>query len=311
MKNAPQNTSNIFKVSERIGIAINPGTKSEFVPEKIAFEDHKHLVEQIAVAVNEKMPVLLIGETGTGKTSVIRYLAHETNNGFRRVNHNGGTTVDDIVGKILINEKGTFWVDGVLIEAMRKGYWYLADEINAAAAEINFAYHSLLDDDCYIVLPENNGEVVRPHPNFRFFAAMNPSTDYAGTKELNKALMSRFIVLKTDFSPPDIESDILVHRTGIEKSSALQMVKFAATVRDQHAKGKMSFVLSTRDLIMWAKMFKIYGKFIISAEMTVTNKVVPDELQSMTSMLGLSFSSIDNPKKKDVHQPKEQEDAAF
>lgn len=277
-----------WKISPRVTLPVNK-TGNEFVPDDIPFEDHKHLLEQVAVAINNRMPVLLMGETGTGKTSLIRHLAHKTNNGFRRVNHNGATTVDDIVGKILINKEGTFWVDGVLVDAMRKGYWYLADEINAAPAEINFAYHSLLDDDGYIVLVENNGEIVKPHPNFRFFAAMNPSSDYAGTKELNKALMSRFAVMRADFSPPNIEAKILVERAGITEEQAGKIVRMAGNLRLNHAKGKSNFVLSTRDLIMWAKMLKVYGKYIVSAEMTVLNKVGAEDFESVKDLLALSF----------------------
>lgn len=289
---------NPLKISNKVSLPYNSDNKdSDFVPQSHNFENSKRTVEQVAIGINKNLPVLLIGETGSGKTSLIRYLAHKTNNGFRRVNHNGGTTVDDIVGKILINKEGTYWVDGVLVEAMKKGWWYLADEINASSSEINFIYHCLLDDDGYIVLPENGGEVVNPHKNFRFFAAMNPVTDYAGTKDLNKALMSRFIVLKTDFTSPSVEAKILNKRTGIKLDVAERMVKFAAEVRVMHSKQKINFVLSTRDLIMWAVMFNVYKKYIISAEITVLNKVGEEDFESVKDLLGLHFKPVDEPSK--------------
>lgn len=288
-----------FTVSRGVKIPVNVMNQHpEFVPKKFDFKNQKNLLQQIAISINKRLPILLIGETGTGKTSLVRYLAYKTNHCFRRVNHNGGTTVDDINGKILINKQGTFWVDGVLIEAMRKGFWYLADEINAASSEINFVYHSLLDDDSFIVLSENKGEVVKPHPNFRFFAAMNPSQEYSGTKELNKALISRFIVFKIDFPSPNVEKQILVSRTGIKPSIAEKMIKFAAEVRANHSKGKIEFVLSTRDLIMWATMFEVYKKYIVSSEMTVLNKVNPDDFESIKDLMALHFKGLDNPTKK-------------
>ena len=288
--------STTYNVTKGIGLAINLDNKSEFIPKTNDFKNVNHILEQVAVCINEQLPVLLMGETGTGKTSLVRNLASKTNNGFRRVNHNGGTSVDDIVGKILVNKEGTYWVDGVLTEAMRKGDWYVADEINASSAEILFIYHSLLDDDGYVVLPENNGEVVRPHKNFRFFATMNPSADYHGVKELNKALMSRFIVLKTDFPSPAIESKILTERTGVAKEVADNMIKFASDIRATHSKDKIQFVLSTRDLIMWSQMFQIYGKYIPSAEMTVLNKVGTDDFNAVKDLLSLNFKTIDEPK---------------
>ena len=250
-------------------------------------------MEQVAVGVMENMPVLLMGETGTGKTSLIRDLAAKTNNGFRRVNHTGGTSVDDIVGKILFNKEGTYWVDGVLLQAMRSGDWFDADEINAASADVLFVYHSLLDDDGYIVLPENGGEIVKPHPDFRFFATMNPSADYHGVKELNKALMSRFLAIKTDFPNPKVESSILVERTGVTQEVADKMVAFAGEIRGTHAKEKIQYVLSTRDLLQWGRLYQIYGKYMVSAEMTVLNKVGLDDFNVVKDLLSLHFSNLD------------------
>lgn len=295
------NAQNSFQISSRVSIPINTQSDGRFVPDNIEFKDHDQLLEQVAIGIKHKLPMLLVGETGSGKTSLVRFLAHKTRNGFRRVNHNGATTTEDILGKVLINKEGTYWIDGVLIDAMRRGDWYLADEINASPADINFAYHALLDDDGFIVLSENNGEIVRPHPNFRFFAAMNPSSDYVGAKELNKALMSRFLVLKAEFPGPKVESAILQDRCGLPKDVADNMVKFAVDVRLENQKGgDMQFVLSTRDLIMWAKLFRVYGKYIKSAEMAVLNKVPPDNIQAIKDFLTTYFGGLDNPKKEEV-----------
>jgi cobaltochelatase CobS len=189
--------------------------------------------------------------------------------------------------------------------AMKKGYWYLADEINAAGAEINFLYHSLLDDDGKVLIAEKGDEVVIPHPNFRFFGAMNPPTEYAGTKELNKALMSRFMVAKVDFPAPRIEKKILVNRTGITEDVADRMVNFAGEVRTLHGNEEIHFVLSTRDLLMWATMFKVYKKYSVSAEMTVLNKISEDDLQAIDTIMALHFKAQDDQK---VATTKEDED---
>lgn len=285
-----------FKVSKRVSLPMNKEHVDEdFIPKELSFEDNKKIMEQVAVAISYKMPVLLIGETGTGKTSLVRHLAYSTDNAFVRVNHNGGTTIEDIVGRWVINSKGeTEWIDGILIMAMKKGYWFLADEINAAGAEINFVYHSLLDDDGRVILAEKGNEVVIPHKNFRFFGAMNPPTEYAGTKELNKALMSRFMVAKIDFPAPKVEQKVLVDRTGVDADTAERMVRFAGEIRTLHSKEDVRFVLSTRDLLMWATMFKVYKKFSTAAEMTVLNKIGSDDFDAVKDMMLLHFKSLDS-----------------
>lgn len=286
-----------LKLSSNVSLPINSGNVAhpEFIPKNVPFQDNRKLLEKCAILIEKQIPILMIGETGTGKTSVVRYLAHKTNNGFVRVNHNGGTTIEDLVGRWLINANGqTEWVDGVLIQAMKNGYWYLADEINAAGAEINFVYHSLLDDDGRVVLAEKGNEVVIPHENFRFFGAMNPPGEYAGAKELNKALLSRFAVIKVEYPTPVVETAILEKRTGIDKESAEQMVKFAAKIRAGHASEQYRCIISTRDLIMWASLYKSYGKFILAAESSILNKVNDEDFEAIKDVLSLSFKAVDD-----------------
>ena len=295
---APTKTKkDFFKVSKGVAIPKNtaPVKHPEFIPKQVAYEDSRKMLEQCAILIAKNIPILMIGETGTGKTSIARHLAHETGNGFVRVNHNGGTAVEDLIGRWTINKTGeTEWVDGILIQAMKEGYWYLADEINAAGADINFVYHSLLDDDGFVVLAEKGSEVVIPHKNFRFFGAMNPPAEYAGTKELNKALLSRFAVLNVDFPSPAVEAKIVADRTGINIKEAEAMVKFAANIRAGHAQEQYRCVVSTRDLIMWATLYKVYGKFMVSAESSILNKVNTDDFEAIKDILSLNFKSIDD-----------------
>lgn len=283
------------KISKRVSIVKNTEYEVDerFKPKDIQFEDNAKALEQVGIAISKNLSVLLIGETGTGKTSLVRHLACRTNNAFIRVNHNGGTTVEDLIGRWTLVGGETKWVDGLLVEAAKNGWWFLADEINASSAEINFVYHQLLDDDGRIVLVEKGNEVVVPHENFKFFAAMNPPTEYAGTKPLNKALMSRFIVVKVDFPDPKIEEKILVDRTKIEATVAQKMVQCAAEIRVNHQKEQIGFVFSTRDLLMWATMFKVYKKYLPSAEMTVLNKVSVDDLESIKDIMGIHFKTLD------------------
>ena len=237
----------------KIEIPMNDGL-SPYVPQKPGkFIDHGEILKTLAIAIRDNLPVLMIGESGTGKTSAIRFLANQTGNGLRRVNLNGGTTADELVGRQMINDKGTYWVDGILTEAMRKGEWIVLDEINAALPEVLFVLQSVLDDDGYLVLNEKNDkEIVYKHTNFRLFATCNPP-EYAGTKEMNKALLSRFAVcINAEFPPEKVEMDIIENHLGntIAKSEmAIKLVGLANETRKAKELGTADYAINTRDVL--------------------------------------------------------------
>lgn len=260
-----------------ICLPVNADNDSQFIPrEQVYIEPTQGYLEKLAYAVKHNLPALLIGETGVGKTLAVRYLAWKTNNGLRRVNLNGATTVDEFLGKLLINEQGTYWVNGVLVDAMQSGDWILLDEINATLPEIAFSLHSLLDDDRMVVLMEYDGRIVRPHPNFRLFASMNPSEEakYGGTKSLNEALLDRFpVVLRMDYLSEDEEVAAVMARSGQQDEAIVRrMVRAANDVRQAIQNEKVFGSFSTRRVTDWARM-SLQFSLLESARYTVLSKL--------------------------------------
>jgi len=242
-----------------VTVPVNAGSASGFIPpSQVYVPPSQGYLEKLAYGVANNLPVLLIGETGVGKTQSVRYLAWKTNNGLRRVNLNGATTVDEFLGKMLINEQGTYWVDGVLVSAMQAGDWILLDEINACLPEIAFCLHSLLDDDRMVVLMEYDGRIVRPHPDFRLFASMNPSEEgrYSGTKTLNEALLDRFpIVIRMDYLNEEEEVQAVIAQSGNSDEDVVRrMVRAANDIRAAIRSEKIFGSFSTRRVIDWARM---------------------------------------------------------
>ena len=243
---------NVIKFG-KIEVPVNSGT-SQYMPQNGGnFVDHGDILKTLAIAVRDNLPVLLMGESGTGKTSAIRYLANATKNGLRRVNLNGGTTADELVGRLLINEKGTYWVDGILTEAMRNGEFIVLDEINAALPEVLFVLQSVMDDDGYLVLTEKaDKEIVYKHKDFRIFATCNPP-EYAGTKEMNKALLSRFaICINAEFPSPAKELEIIEHHLGAavaQTEMATKLVGLANETRKAKEMGTTDYAINTRDIL--------------------------------------------------------------
>lgn len=257
-------------------LPINPhADKTPFIPPKTTLVNSLAELETLALSIRENLPALLIGDTGTGKTSFVRHLASLTQNAFRRLNLNGSTTIEELCGHYTADDKSTGlrWIDGILPEAMKNGYWLCLDEINAALPEILFVLQSVLDDDKFLVLPEHENEVIKPHPNFRIFATMNPSLEYAGTKDLNKALLSRFpIVIQTSYADPAQEIDIIKqHAPHIDDKTAGLMVRVAEEIRKGKASNSLSFICSTRELINWAKLTQ-FMPVKQSSELALLNK---------------------------------------
>lgn len=276
-----------------IKLPVNFDNTSPYIPiEQQYVLPSQGYLEKIAYAVLNNLPVLLIGETGVGKTLAVRYLAWKTNNGLRRVNLNGATTVDEFVGKLLINEQGTYWVNGVLVDAMIAGDWILLDEINACLPEIAFSLHSLLDEDRMVVLMEYDGRIIRPHPNFRVFSSMNPSEEarYGGTKTLNEALLDRFpVVLRMEYLLEDEEIEAVITQSGNTNRAVITlMVKAARDVREAIHNEKVFGSFSTRRIIDWARMSISFDVFE-SAHYTILSKLNRYDMEIVEDIIDLYF----------------------
>lgn len=282
----------VFEVGAA-SVPVNVERTSQYIPpEQVYITPPQGYLEKLVYAASHNLPVLLIGETGVGKTQAVRYLAWKTNNGLRRVNLNGATTVDEFLGKLLINEQGTYWVDGVLVDAMQAGDWILLDEINACLPEIAFCLHSLLDDDRMVVLTEHDGRIVRPHPDFRLFASMNPSEEgrYGGTKMLNEALMDRFaVVLRMEYLPEPEEIEAVIAQSGNDDRDVVtRMVRVANDSRQAIHSEKIFGSFSTRRVIDWARMSKTFD-VRESAEFTILSKLSRYDAEAVEDIIELYF----------------------
>lgn len=208
----------------------------------------KDLLKRIRVAVEKNIPVMLRGHTGTGKTHLVEKLAENEGKILHRINFTGQSTTEDMLGKHLADTtRGVYWVDGLITRAMRNGEWVVLDELNMALPEILSRLHSIVGESGTLVLTEKDGEIVQAHPDFRVFGTMNPSGEYMGTKELNGAFLSRWVI--EDVEPAKDEVEIIANKGGVDMAVAGVIQKVLDEVRKAKEDGRVSFFPSTRDAI--------------------------------------------------------------
>lgn len=254
---------------------------------ELSLDDRKAL----ALSVLNNMPALLIGETGTGKTSVCKELAFLTKRPYVRVNMSGFTTPDDLIGSKSVAKGATYWEHGVITHAMQVGAILVLDEINATMPDCLFILHGLLDTDHQITLP--NGEVIKPHEDFRVFATCNP--DYAGTKAINAALLDRFpIILAVDVLPMKEEQELIEKRTKIDSLTAEKLVAIATLLRKSYKEGKITTFASTRALLNIASLIQLGLDSKIAYNTVITRKTQNQDEQHILSDIYHAIYKLDN-----------------
>uniref|UniRef100_A0A3B4AV04 Midasin n=1 Tax=Periophthalmus magnuspinnatus TaxID=409849 RepID=A0A3B4AV04_9GOBI len=206
-------------------------------------------------------PVLIQGETSVGKTSLIHWLATATGNQCVRVNNHEHTDIQEYIGCYSSDQKGKLvFKEGVLIDAMRKGYWIILDELNLAPTDVLEALNRLLDDNRELFVAETQ-EVVKAHPRFMLFATQNPPGVYGGRKVLSRAFRNRFVELHFDELPSAELETILHQRCSLPPSYCSKLVKVMLDLQSFRRgssvfAGKHGFI-TLRDLFRWADRYRL------------------------------------------------------
>ncbi|KAI9314232.1 P-loop containing nucleoside triphosphate hydrolase protein [Dichotomocladium elegans] len=208
------------------------------------------------VIMSRKFPVLIQGPTSAGKTSMIEYMAKKTGHRFVRINNHEHTDLQEYLGTYVSNNEGKLvFQEGVLVEALRNGYWIVLDELNLAPSDVLEALNRLLDDNRELLIPETQ-EIVKPHPHFMLFATQNPAGLYGGRKALSRAFRNRFLELHFDDIPQDELETILSNRCRIAPSYCKKLVQVYKSLMDHRNSSRLfeqkhSFI-TLRDLFRWA-----------------------------------------------------------
>lgn len=228
--------------------------RKKFVLTKSVDANLRHLAR---AAVIGRYPVLLQGPTSAGKTSLIGYLAARLGQKCVRINNHEHTDIQEYLGSYVSDANGKLaFKEGVLVEAVRHGWWIILDELNLAPSEVLEALNRLLDDNRELFLPETQ-ETVTPHPRFMLFATQNPPGLYGGRKVLSRAFRNRFLEIQVDEVASAELQTILQERSFLPPSYCailIDVMRQLQLVRQQSSvfAGKGGFI-TTRDLLRWAE----------------------------------------------------------
>lgn len=216
----------------------------------------RNLLNLVRATSTRRFPVLLQGPTSSGKTSMVEYLAGFSGHKFVRINNHEHTDLQEYLGTYVSGPDGQLqYQEGILVQALREGFWIVLDELNLAPTDVLEALNRLLDDNRELFIPETQ-QVVRPHRNFMLFATQNPPGIYGGRKVLSRAFRNRFLELHFDDIPEEELNDILRERSQIAPSFCTKIVSVykKLSLRRQHSRlfeQKNSFA-TLRDLFRWA-----------------------------------------------------------
>lgn len=227
----------------------------------------KDEIELFEAAYSQKIPVLLKGPTGCGKTRFIEYMTFKLGrpltvikdadkaaaaaaNGHGRplvtVACHEDLTASDLVGRYLLEGDSTRWIDGPITRAVKAGAICYLDEVVEARKDTTVLIHPLTDHRRLLPI-EKLGQIVEARDGFLLVISYNPGYQSA-LKDLKHSTRQRFMAVEFDYPPRDLETKIIAHESGITDEIAVQLAKLGEKVRHLKEHGLAEGV-STRLLI--------------------------------------------------------------
>lgn len=208
-------------------------------------------IEIYTKAFENKLPILLKGPTGCGKTRFIEYMAWRLQRPLITVSCHDDLTTSDLVGRYLLKENETTWIDGPLTRAVRNGCICYLDEVVEARKDTTVVIHPLCDDRRLLAI-EKRGELIKADENFCMTVSYNPGYQSV-LKNLKQSTRQRFVAIEFNYPDAEIEQQILSKETGIDTETAKSLVQFANMTRNLKGKG-LDEGASTRLLVHTAKL---------------------------------------------------------
>ncbi len=210
-------------------------------------------VEWYEAAYNKRLPVMVKGPTGCGKSRFIEYMAWKLGKPLITVACNEDMTASDLVGRYLLDADGTRWLDGPLTTAARIGAICYLDEIVEARQDTTVVIHPLTDHRRSLPL-DKKGETLNAHKDFQLVISYNPGYQSL-MKDLKQSTKQRFIGMDFDYAPAELEAKIVAKEGGVSEAIAKKLVKVGKTARNLKGHG-LDEGISTRLMVYAASLIE-------------------------------------------------------
>ncbi|MFL5562711.1 MAG: CbbQ/NirQ/NorQ/GpvN family protein [Gemmatimonadaceae bacterium] len=183
----------------------------------------------------QRLPVLLKGPTGAGKSRFIAHMAWRLKRPLITVACHDDLSASDLTGRYLIEGSETVWSDGPLTRAVRTGAICYLDELVEARQDTVVVVHPLTDDRRVLPL-DKTGELLEAAPGFLLVASYNPGYTRA-LKDLKPSTRQRFVTIDFDFPAPALEREVVMHEGGVDRATAASLVEIAGKIRNLRGEG--------------------------------------------------------------------------
>jgi len=245
-------------------------------------------VEVFNAAFQQKLPFLLKGPTGSGKSRFIEYMSAKLGLHLISVACHEETSAVDLLGRYIIKGHETVWQDGPLTRAVREGAMIYLDEIAEARPDVIVAIHSLTDHRRMLYLDRKNEEISAAD-RFMLVASYNPGYQ-AGWKELKPSTRQRFVSMTFTHPSPAIEMEILDGETGLDAAMSKKLVKIAGKIRNL-TELSLTESVSTRLLVDAAKLINHGLNPRLACEVAIVEPLTDDDdiLKTLVELVSLIF----------------------
>ncbi len=260
--------------------------EEHFIRKEPYYEPVGNEIAIFEAAYRNRLPVLLKGPTGCGKTRFMEYMAWRLKRPLITVSCHDDLTASDLVGRYLVKGGETVWVDGPLTRAVRVGGICYLDEIVEARKDTMVVIHPLADDRRTLPM-EKLGQLLKAPDAFGLAISYNPGYQSV-LKDLKQSTRQRFVALEFDYPAPELERRIVANESGVDAAMAERLVKFAQMTRNLKGSG-LDEGASTRLLVHAGKLIAS-GIEPVAACQSAVAQAVTDDADMLAAMQELSSS---------------------